>query len=119
MTTKPKAGATVTKPAPKRTGPTAAAKRNAVVMAKICGGTVVEVGRRCTVHTGRSQKLAKVMGSVECRGSTVTMVLFNVTPLQAGAMLLLLIHARGAWKKRGWSAALDKFFTKVEKKGRR
>ncbi len=112
MTTKSKAGATTRKRlfASKYKPPTAAARKNAAALAKIIGGTAEDVGRRCTVQIGLSQKLPNIDGSVECRDAVVSLILLDISPGEVGAMLMTLVYARGGWKNRRWTKALNKFF---------
>jgi hypothetical protein len=69
-------------------------------LAKIIGGTAKDVGRRCMVFTHSSQKLSKIEGAVECRGSTVTVSLVDISATEVGAMLATLVLMRGESKKR-------------------
>jgi hypothetical protein len=83
-----------------KTGPATEARTSAAVLAKIIGGTAENAGRRCMVFTRSSQKLSKIEGSVECRGSTVTLSLVDISAPEAGAMLATLVFMRGESKKR-------------------
>jgi hypothetical protein len=75
----------------KKTGPTAAAKKNAEAMAIIVGGVAEDVGRRCVVFTYLSKKLRNIEGSIECRDSTVTVSLVDISAPEAGALLATLV----------------------------
>ena len=83
-----------------KTGPGAEARANAAALAKIVGGTAKDVGRRCMVVTYFSKKLPKIEGAVECRGSTVTVSLVDISAPEVGAMLATLVLMRGESKKR-------------------
>jgi hypothetical protein len=82
------------------TGPATEARTNAAALAKIIDGIAKDVGRRCMVFTHSSKKLPKIEGSVECRGSTVTLSLVDISAPDAGAMLATLVLTRGKSKKR-------------------
>ena len=103
MTTKSKAGATTLKRlfTNKYKAPTAAARKNATALAAIVGGVAEDVGRRCMVFTHSSQKLSKIVGSVECRGTVVSLFFEDISARDAGAMLTALVLTHEKSKKRG------------------
>ena len=103
MTTKSKAGATTLKRlfTNKYKAPTAAARKNATALAAIVGGVAEDVGRRCMVFTHSSQKLSKIVGSVECRGPVVSVFFEDISARDAGVMLTSLALTYGKLKKRG------------------
>jgi hypothetical protein len=98
----------------KNKGPTTTARKNAAVMARIVGGVAEDCGLRCMVNTYTSKKLAKIEGAVECRGSTVTVSLVDISAHDAGVMLLALEYSRGGWKNRKWTEALNRLFEEIE-----
>jgi hypothetical protein len=84
----------------KNTGPDAAARKNAGALAIIVGGVAKDVGRRCMVFTYSSKRLPKIEGAIECRDSTVTVTLVDISAPEVGAMLATLVLMRGEAKKR-------------------